>query len=103
MTTQGRNHGGIFGAAYAMLGRICPPGWIRVKVTENLGATEVVPDAPVDTSLHLEASPYVTTSLRTSWTRFLYDGWCYRCIKQKQLRLLLLVASVRSHRNVRVS
>ena len=79
-----------------------PPGWNRVKVTENLDATDVVPDAPVDTSLHLEASPYVTTSLRISWTRFLYDGWCYRCIKQKQLRLLLLVASVQSHRNVRV-
>ena len=35
-----------------MVGRICPPpGWNRVKVSENLGATAVAPVAPVDTSL----------------------------------------------------
>ena len=34
-----------------MVGRICPPGWNRVKVSENLGATAVVPVASVDTSL----------------------------------------------------
>ena len=28
------------------------PGWNRVKVSENLGATAVVPVAPVDTSLN---------------------------------------------------
>ena len=33
------------------LGRICPPGWNRVKVSENLGATPVSQVAPVDTSL----------------------------------------------------
>ena len=44
------------------------PGWNRDKVTENLDATEVVPDAPVDTFLHLEASPYVTTRGHSSIT-----------------------------------
>ena len=34
-----------------MVGRICPPGWNRIKVSENLGATPVAPVAPVDTSL----------------------------------------------------
>ena len=35
-----------------MVGRICPPpGWDRVKVSENLGATAVAPVAPADTSL----------------------------------------------------
>ena len=29
-----------------------PPGWDRVKVSKNLGATAVAPVAPVDTSLH---------------------------------------------------
>ena len=28
-----------------------PPGWDRVKVSENLSATEVAPVAPADTSL----------------------------------------------------
>ena len=28
-----------------------PPGWDRVKVSENLGATAVAPVAPVNTSL----------------------------------------------------
>ena len=28
------------------------PGWNRVKVSENLGATAVVPVTPVDTSLN---------------------------------------------------
>ena len=34
-----------------MVGRICHPGEDRVKVSENLGATVVVPVAPVDTFL----------------------------------------------------
>ena len=36
-----------------MVGRICPypPGGDMIKVSENLGATTVVPVAPVDTSL----------------------------------------------------
>ena len=29
-----------------------PPGWDRVKVSENLGATSVAPVAPADTSLY---------------------------------------------------
>ena len=31
------NRGEIFGATSAMLGRICPPGWSRVKASENVG------------------------------------------------------------------
>ena len=34
-----------------MVGTICSPGWDRVKISENLGATVVTPVAPVDTSL----------------------------------------------------
>ena len=29
-----------------MVGRIYPPGWNRIKVSENLGATPVAPVAP---------------------------------------------------------
>ena len=50
---QGRNHGKNFGSTSAMVGRICPPGWDRVKVSENLGVTAVAPVAPADTSLYL--------------------------------------------------
>ena len=52
--TQGRNHRENLGSTSAMVGRICPPpppGWDRVKVSENLGATAVAPEAPADTSL----------------------------------------------------
>ena len=51
--TQGRKPRGKFrcDATSAMVGRIYPPGGDRVKVSENLGATAVVPVAPVDTSL----------------------------------------------------
>ena len=48
---QGRNHGKMLAATSAMVGRICPPGWNRVKVSENLGATAVATVAPADTSL----------------------------------------------------
>ena len=48
---QGRNHGENLGSPSEMVGRICPPGWDRVKVSENLGATAVAPVAPADTSL----------------------------------------------------
>ena len=34
-----------------MVDRVCPPGWDRVKVSENLGVTAVAPVAPADTSL----------------------------------------------------
>jgi hypothetical protein len=50
-----KKSGGIFGATSAMLGRICPPGWNRVKVSENLGATAVAPVAPAVTSLILSS------------------------------------------------
>ena len=48
-----RNHGENVGATALMVGRICSPSWNRVKVSETLGATVVVPVAPVDTSLLL--------------------------------------------------
>ena len=48
---QGRNHGKNLGATSAMVGRICPPGCNRVKVSQNVGATAVAPVASVDTSL----------------------------------------------------
>ena len=35
---QGRNHKEIVGAIALMVGRICPPGCNRVKVSENLVA-----------------------------------------------------------------
>ena len=52
-TLQRCNRGEIFGAPLRCWGRICPPplGWNRVKVSENLGATTVVPVAHADTSL----------------------------------------------------
>ena len=49
---QGCNHGENLGSTSAMVGRICPPGWDRVKVSENLDATAVAPVAPADTSLN---------------------------------------------------
>ena len=48
---QGRNCGKNLGVTSAMVGRICPPGGNRVKVSENLGATRVAPVGPVDISL----------------------------------------------------
>ena len=51
ITLQGRNHGKMLAATSAMVGRICPPGWDRIKVSGNLGATLVAPVAPVVTSL----------------------------------------------------
>ena len=49
---QGRNDRENLGATTPMVGRICPPGWNMVKVSETLGATTVVPVALVNTSLH---------------------------------------------------
>ena len=44
---QGRNHEENLDATYAMVGRICPPpGGDRVKVSQNLGATQVAPVHP---------------------------------------------------------
>ena len=48
---QGCNLRKNLGATFAMGGRSPPPGGDRVKVSENLGATEVALGAPVDTSL----------------------------------------------------
>ena len=50
---QERNHKENVGATVPMVSRICPI-WLRVKVPENLGVTEVAPVAlvaPVDTFL----------------------------------------------------
>ena len=52
---QGCNHGKNLGATSAMVGRICPPGCNRVKVSQNLDATAVATVAPVDTSLCIMA------------------------------------------------
>ena len=46
-------------------GQICPPGWNRVKVSRNLGATAVVPVAPVDTSLSVSHGTYNRKDLLT--------------------------------------
>ena len=52
LTNQGRNREENLDATAPMVGRICPPpGWNRVKISENLGATAVAPVAPVDSSL----------------------------------------------------
>ena len=40
---QERNHGKILAATSAMVGRICPLGYDRIKVCQNLGATKVAP------------------------------------------------------------
>ena len=47
---QGRNERDNLGTTAPMVGRISP-GLNRVKVSENLDVTAVVPVAPVDTSL----------------------------------------------------
>ena len=49
---QGRNHKENLGFTSAIVGKIGPPGWDRVRVSENLGATTVAPVAPADTSLY---------------------------------------------------
>ena len=49
--SKGHNHGEKLIATSAMVDRICPPGGDRVKVSENLGGTDVEPVTPVDTSL----------------------------------------------------
>ena len=54
ITMQRCNHREIFDATSAMLGQnlpSAPPGWNRVKVSENLGATANAPVAPAVTSL----------------------------------------------------
>ena len=52
-SAQGRNQGGNLVGTSVVVGTICPPGGNRVKVSENLGATGVVPVTPADTSLQL--------------------------------------------------
>ena len=59
---QGRNHGKNLGATSAMVGRICPPGCNRNKVSQNLGATAVAPVAPVVTSLNTNVNPWFLRS-----------------------------------------
>ena len=49
---QGRNHRENLGSRpLRWWAESAPPGWDRVKVSENLGATAVAPVAPADTSL----------------------------------------------------
>ena len=52
-------------ATSAMVGRICPPGGDRVRVSGNLGATTVAPVAPVVTSLYDDwiKSKYVASGI----------------------------------------
>ena len=53
------NHGEIFGATSAMVGQnLSPPGWNRITVSENLGATAVAPVAPAVTPLHFLVLDY---------------------------------------------
>ena len=53
MYLQRCSRGEMFGTTSLMLGRICPPptGWNRVKVSENLGATDIALVAPMITFL----------------------------------------------------
>ena len=44
-----------------------PPGWDRVKVSENLGATAVAPVAPVVTSLPSISNKKVCQSIFGFW------------------------------------
>ena len=51
--SQGRNGRENLDATSAMVGKICPPGGDRVKVSENSGVTEVATVAPVVTSMNM--------------------------------------------------
>ena len=79
MRLQRCNLGEIFGATSAMLGRICPPpGWNRIKVSENLCATAVTPVFPVVTSLGckktLQILAYINLALLfVNWLAFSLD------------------------------
>ena len=74
---QGRKHGEMLAATSAMVGRICPlPGWDRVKVSENLGATVVAPVAPAVTSLGLSESSQEFT-LHCVYTLEIYEFSCF--------------------------
>ena len=43
--------GNLLVATFGIVSRICPLGWNRVEVSENLGTTTVEPVAPVATYL----------------------------------------------------
>jgi len=51
--SQGRNDKKNLGSTVLMVNTICL-GWNRVKVSENLDVTGVIPVAPVDTSLTMQ-------------------------------------------------
>ena len=51
--SQGRNDKKNLGSTVLMVNTICL-GWNRVKVSENLDVTAVIPVAPVDTSLTMQ-------------------------------------------------
>ena len=64
--TQRRIHEEIVGATSAMVGSICPPWLNRVKVSENLDATAVVPVASVDTYLSTRSIYFCERDLKSS-------------------------------------
>ena len=65
ITDQRRNRGEIYGATSAMVGQnLPPPGWNRVKASENLGATAVAPVAPAVTSLAYYNTSFLLNKIR---------------------------------------
>ena len=76
-----------------------PPGWNRVKVSENLGATAVVPVAPVNTSLDKlcarQGNPSIFGSeipsqyLRAVSNQEQVTMACVRCLSPNHMRVCL--------------
>ena len=81
---QGRNDGENLGATASMVGRICPPGWNRVKVSENLGSTVVALVAPVDTSLYLN---WNDSYIRDYFLKI--ELWCQQMVVLLELKLIM--------------
>lgn len=66
----------FFGATSAVVGRICLLGWNRVTVSENVGATAVVPVALVDTSLtFMVVSNWCDNCLPKGWVDLNSNSW----------------------------
>ena len=88
---QGRNHEENLGSTSAMVGKICPHGWGRVKVSANLGATAVTPVAPADTSLYMYI--FQKTEVQTIILRCLTGlDSCFEVLK-KEFQCLLVQKS----------
>ena len=64
----------MLAATYAMVGRICPLGRDRVKVSENLGATAVAPVAPVVTSLPPKTNENKSHSSKIEFVHSFFGG-----------------------------